>query len=80
MVTAVDNKDRYTRHHSEQVTEFALVLGTALGLPETSLRVMRAGSLLHDVGKIGIPDRILRKPGRLTAEEWAISQGPPVHG
>ena len=80
MVSAVDNKNRYTRHHSEQVTELALVLGNALGLSESSLRVMRAGSLLHDVGKIGIPDRILRKPGRLTSEEWAIVKGHPSMG
>jgi diguanylate cyclase (GGDEF)-like protein len=80
MVTAVDNKDRYTRHHSEQATEYALLLGSALGLSESSLRAVRAGSLLHDVGKIGIPDRILRKPGRLTAEEWAIVKGHPSMG
>ncbi len=80
MVAAVDNKDRYTRRHSEQVTELALVLGNALGLSETSLRILRAGGLLHDVGKIGIPDRILRKPGSLTPEEWAIVKGHPSMG
>jgi diguanylate cyclase (GGDEF)-like protein len=80
MVTAVDNKDRYTRRHSEQVTELALVLGNALGLSEGTLRILRAGGLLHDVGKIGIPDRILRKPGPLTPEEWAIVKGHPSMG
>ncbi len=80
MVTAVDNKDRYTRRHSEQVTEFAMMLGAALGLSDSSLRTLRAGGLLHDVGKIGIPDRILRKPGRLTPEEWAIVKGHPSMG
>ena len=80
MVTAVDNKDRYTRRHSEQVTELALVLGNALGLSESTLRILRAGGLLHDVGKIGIPDRILRKPGPLTPEEWAIVKGHPSMG
>jgi HD-GYP domain-containing protein (c-di-GMP phosphodiesterase class II) len=79
-VAAVDNKDQYTRRHSEQVTELTLELGNALGLPESTLRVIRAGSLLHDVGKIGIPDRILRKPGRLTTEEWAIVKGHPSMG
>ena len=80
MVTAVDNKDRYTRRHSEQVTELALALAAALGLPESCLRVVRAGGLLHDIGKIGIPDRILRKPGSLNPEEWAIVRGHPSMG
>ena len=80
MVTAVDNKDRYTRSHSEEVTEYALALAGALGLSESTLRVVRAGGLLHDVGKIGIPDRILRKPGRLSVEEWAIVKGHPSMG
>jgi putative nucleotidyltransferase with HDIG domain len=80
MVAAVDNKDRYTFHHSAQVTEHALALASALGLSNDELRVIRAGSLLHDVGKIGIPDRILRKPGRLTEEEWAIVKGHPSMG
>jgi diguanylate cyclase (GGDEF)-like protein/putative nucleotidyltransferase with HDIG domain len=80
MVTAVDNKDKYTRHHSDEVTEYALALAAALGLSDSSLRVVRAGGLLHDVGKIGIPDRILRKPGRLTTEEWAIVKGHPSMG
>jgi diguanylate cyclase (GGDEF)-like protein len=80
MVTAVDNKDKYTRHHSDEVTNYALTLGAALGLSEASLRVVRAGGLLHDVGKIGIPDRILRKPGRLTPEEWSIVKSHPSMG
>lgn len=80
MVAAVDNKDKYTRRHSDEVTNYALTLGAALGLSEASLRVVRAGGLLHDVGKIGIPDRILRKPGRLTPEEWAIVKSHPSMG
>ena len=80
MVTAVDSKDKYTRRHSEQVTELALLLGSAMGLSDASLRVLRAAGLLHDVGKIGIPDRILRKPGPLTAAEWAIVKGHPAMG
>jgi diguanylate cyclase (GGDEF)-like protein/putative nucleotidyltransferase with HDIG domain len=69
LVTAVDNKDHYTRQHSEQVTSYAAALAEELGLSEDSQRTLRIAGLLHDVGKIGVPDRILRKPGRLTADE-----------
>ena len=72
MVTAVDNKDRYTGRHSEDVTEYALWIAEALGLSEETMRVIRIGGLLHDVGKIGVPDEILRKPGRLTVEEYEV--------
>lgn len=80
MITAVDNKDRYTRHHSEDVTEYALWTAEELGVSEESLRVIRIGGLLHDVGKITVPDEILRKPGRLTAEEYEILQQHPRMG
>ncbi len=72
LVTIVDNKDRYTRHHSEEVTEFAMRLGKSLGLSDESQRVLRVAGLLHDVGKIGVPDRILRKPGKMTEEEYEV--------
>lgn len=80
MLTVVDNKDRYTRHHSIQVTEHALALAAALSLSETTLRVLRAGALLHDIGKIAIPDRILRKPGRLNQAEYELIKGHPTIG
>ena len=80
MVTAVDNKDRYTRQHSEDVTEYSLWIGEELGMSEETLRALRVGGLLHDVGKIGVPDEILRKPGRLTDEEYAILQRHPLLG
>lgn len=80
LVTAVDNKDRYTRRHSEEVTERALELGEALGLSDDSLRVLRVAGLLHDVGKIGVPDPILRKPGRLTSAEYDIVKGHATLG
>jgi diguanylate cyclase (GGDEF)-like protein/putative nucleotidyltransferase with HDIG domain len=70
MVTAVDNKDRYTRHHSEDVTEYALWIAEELGYSEGTQRVIRIGGLLHDVGKIGVPEDILRKPGKLTDDEY----------
>lgn len=80
MVTAVDNKDSYTRRHSDEVTGYALAVAEALGLSEGSQRVVRVAGLLHDVGKIGIPDRILRKPGPLTAAEYDIVKGHPTLG
>ncbi len=80
LVTAVDNKDRYTRRHSEEVTEYALAIAAALGLSDESQRVLRVAALLHDVGKIGIPDRILRKPGRLSETEHEIMKGHSLLG
>src|SRR5579871_1698861 len=72
LVTAIDNKDRYTRRHSEDVTRYALHLAQALHLSEETYHAVRLAGLLHDVGKIGVPDSILRKPGRLTAEEYEV--------
>jgi diguanylate cyclase (GGDEF)-like protein len=80
LVTAVDNKDRYTLRHSEEVTEHALSLAKAVGLSEESQRTMRIVGLLHDVGKIGVPDGILRKPGRLTPDEFEIIKQHPALG
>jgi diguanylate cyclase (GGDEF)-like protein len=72
LITAVDNKDRYTRCHSEEVTAFALAMGDELGLSEASQRVLRVAGLLHDVGKIGVPDGLLRKPGGLSVSEYDV--------
>jgi putative nucleotidyltransferase with HDIG domain len=80
MVTAVDNKDSYTRRHSEDVTDFALWMAEELGYSEATMRVVRLAGLLHDVGKIGVPESILRKPGRLTNEEFDIMKQHPQFG
>jgi diguanylate cyclase (GGDEF)-like protein len=75
LVVAVDNKDHYTRQHSDDVTRHALALADQLGLSSGTIRPLRIAGLLHDVGKIGIPDHILRKPGSLDPEEFeAIKQ------
>jgi diguanylate cyclase (GGDEF)-like protein len=75
LVVAVDNKDHYTRQHSDDVTRHALALADHLGLSPGTIRPLRIAGLLHDVGKIGIPDHILRKPGPLDPEEFeAIKQ------
>ena len=75
LVTAIDHKDRYTKKHSEDVTAYALKLARALGLSEDVYHAVRVAGLLHDVGKIGVPDSILRKPGKLTTEEYEVMKG-----
>ncbi len=80
LILAVDTKDRYTKRHSEDVARYAVFLGHRLGLEEEAIQTLRVAGLLHDVGKIGIPDHILRKPGRLTEEESVIVQQHVVLG
>jgi diguanylate cyclase (GGDEF)-like protein len=80
LVTAVDNRDRYTRKHSEDVTEYSLMIARELGWSEETLRTLRIAGLLHDLGKIAIPDSILRKPGALTDDEYEIMKQHPVLG
>ena len=74
LVIAVDTKDRYTKRHSEDVSRYATFLATRLGADPDFLRSIRVAGLLHDIGKIGIPDGILRKPGKLTEAEFHIVQ------
>jgi len=75
LVFAVDTKDHYTKRHSQDVARYAVFLGQQIGLDEDKLRTLHIAGLLHDVGKIGVPDQILRKPGRLTRdEEEAVKQ------
>jgi diguanylate cyclase (GGDEF)-like protein/PAS domain S-box-containing protein len=72
LVTAVDGKDHYTRKHSDDVCQLAVAVAAELGLSPECQRSLRIAALLHDVGKIGIPDRVLRKPGRLSEDELEI--------
>jgi len=72
LVATVDAKDHYTRAHSEDVTAHALFLAQAMGLGDEERRLLRLAGLLHDIGKVGVPDGILRKPGPLTDEEFEI--------
>ncbi len=80
LVTAVDNKDRYTRRHSEDVMTYSLEIGKQLGLDAETLHVLEVAALLHDVGKIGVPDAILRKPGMLTESEFEAIKHHAVMG
>jgi diguanylate cyclase (GGDEF)-like protein len=74
LVIAVDTKDRYTKRHSEDVARYALFLAERLELDPEFLQTIHLAGLLHDVGKIGIPDIILRKPSKLTADEYGMFQ------
>ena len=80
LVKAVEAKDVYTAGHSERVMDYSVRIGRALGLNETQMRTLRMGTLIHDVGKIGIPDSILSKPDRLTQEEFALIKQHPEIG
>ncbi|MDP9467307.1 MAG: diguanylate cyclase, partial [Chloroflexota bacterium] len=72
LVIAVDTKDRYTKRHSEDVARYAVFLARRMGIDPEQLHTIHLAGLLHDVGKIGIPDTLLRKPSKLTAEEFDI--------
>jgi diguanylate cyclase (GGDEF)-like protein len=72
LVLAVDTKDRYTKRHSDDVARYGVFLAQRLGLEPEFIRTIHTAGLLHDVGKIGIPDSILRKPGKLTADEFEV--------
>jgi response regulator RpfG family c-di-GMP phosphodiesterase len=77
---AVEAKDIYTRGHSERVGGYAALLGRALGVEGRDLGLLRTAGILHDIGKIGIPDGILNKPSSLTPEEFEIMKRHPVVG
>lgn len=80
LAAAIDAKDPYTRGHSDRVARYSIAIGRHLGLGDDEIRKLRIAALLHDVGKIGIDDRILRKPGALTDEEFAIMKTHPEKG
>lgn len=72
MMAAVEAKDTYTRGHSERVTSYVLAIGRELGLEETEIRSLFCAAILHDIGKIGVPGELLRKPSRLDPWEYEI--------
>jgi diguanylate cyclase (GGDEF)-like protein len=72
LVFAIDAKDRYTKRHSDDVARYGAFLAEQLGLDPSLVEAIHSAGLLHDIGKIGIPDTILRKPARLTAGEFAV--------
>lgn len=76
---ALDLRDRETEGHTQRVTEMTLRLARALGVKEEDLVHMRRGALLHDIGKLGVPDSILLKPGPLTPQEWEVMRRHPQY-
>ncbi len=80
LISALDARDQETEGHSVRVSSMATMLGETLGFTHQQLKVLERGSLLHDIGKIGISDTILHKPGPLTAEEWKIMKLHPNIG
>ena len=75
----VEAKDTYTRGHSERVSEYSVLIGKYLGLPEADLDNLKIGGLFHDIGKIGVPDAILQKNGKLDDDEYSqIKQHPNI--
>jgi HD-GYP domain-containing protein (c-di-GMP phosphodiesterase class II) len=80
LTSALDARDRETEGHSSRVSKITRMLGAELGLSSGSLKALERGSLLHDIGKIGISDTILHKPAALTEEEWKIMHMHPDIG
>lgn len=80
MVMALDLREKETGFHSYRVTEYSIRLARKLKIKESEISVIAKGALLHDIGKIGVPDNILLKPGKLTDEEWEIMKKHPRLG
>jgi response regulator RpfG family c-di-GMP phosphodiesterase len=80
LTAALETRDLETHGHSERVVTYSLRLGREYGLDSGRVKALEFGSLLHDIGKIGVPDSILRKPAKLTDEEWVLMREHPLHG
>lgn len=80
LAAAIDEKDPYTRGHSGRVAKYSLIIGRELNLSAEELDKLRISALLHDVGKIGVDDQVLKKPGKLTEQEFALMKQHPVKG
>ena len=80
LTAALETRDSETHGHSERVVTYSLRLGREYGLSSVEMKALEFGSLLHDIGKIGVPDSILRKPAKLTEEEWVRMREHPLHG
>jgi HD-GYP domain-containing protein (c-di-GMP phosphodiesterase class II) len=80
LAAAIDAKDPYTRGHSERVARYSTAIAREMALPSDEVRKVRLSALLHDVGKIGVDDRIIRKPTALTDEEFEMMKAHPVKG
>jgi len=80
LAAAIDEKDPYTRGHSGRVAKYSLIIGDSMGLSAEDLDRLRIAALLHDVGKIGVDDRVLKKPGKLDDEEFDLMKQHTIKG
>lgn len=80
LATALEARDEYTRGHSQRVSEVSMMIGERMGLSAAALEELRVGTILHDIGKIGVPDAILNKPGKLSEEEFEIMKTHTIKG
>jgi len=80
LTSALETRDSETHGHSERVVTYSLRLGREYGLAKDQMKALEFGALLHDIGKIGVPDAVLRKPAKLTEEEWVHMRAHPLHG
>ncbi len=80
LASAIDAKDEYTKDHSSSVSRYSVALAKAVNVPDSEIERIKLGALLHDVGKIGIPENVLTKPDKLTDDEFKIIQGHPTIG
>lgn len=80
LVIAMESKDPYMHGHGERVSRYAVKIAKALGLPPEEVKIINFFSILHDIGKIGVPEEVLLKPGRLTAREWEMIHRHPGIG
>ena len=80
LARAIEGKDAYTCGHVERVGAYSVEIGRRMGLSEADLQTLRTGGIVHDIGKVGIPDQVLNKPGKLTAEEFDVIKRHPLIG
>jgi putative two-component system response regulator len=80
LARSIEGKDPYTHGHCERLADYSARLGRQLGLPEDQITALRRAGIVHDVGKIAVPDAILLKPGRLTPDEWTVIREHPMVG
>lgn len=80
LARSIESKDPYTEHHCDRLSTYSATLGEALRLQREQITALKRAGIVHDIGKVAVPDAILLKPGKLTDEEWAIMRQHPVIG
>jgi putative two-component system response regulator len=80
LARSIESKDPYTHGHCERLADYSVRLGRQVGLPEDEITALQRAGVVHDIGKVSVPDAILLKPGRLTEDEWEIIRQHPIVG